>query len=65
MLVKHLLVLVMIVAGFWYNAIFRVGPLMSSNRGGEAAIGRFRTYAYIMAILGVLVLLLTAFAQVK
>jgi uncharacterized membrane protein len=64
MLVKHILVIVMIALGFWYNAILRVGPLMSSNNP-EPAIARFRTYVNAMAVCGILVLLLTAFAQVK
>ena len=65
MLVKHVLVLAMIVIGFWFNAIQRVGPLMSSNRGAALAISRFRLYANLMAGCGLLVLLLTAFAQVQ
>jgi uncharacterized membrane protein len=65
MLVKHILVVVMIGAGFWFNAILRVGPLMSSNRGAEDAIRRFGSYANLMSILGILVLLLTAISQVQ
>jgi uncharacterized membrane protein len=65
MLVKHLLILGMIAAGFFFNAILRVGPMMSSNTGSALAIKRFRVYANIMAISGVLVLLLTAFSQVE
>jgi uncharacterized membrane protein len=64
MLVKHILVIVMLAMGFWYNAIMRVGPLMSSNNPAQA-IARFRTYVNAMAICGVFVLLLTAFAQAK
>lgn len=63
MLVKHILIFVMIGMGFFYNAILRVGPMMSSNNGAEQAISRFGSYAKGMAIAGVLVLLLTAFAQ--
>lgn len=63
MLVKHILVLGMIAAGFWFNAILRVGPQMSSNSGAAQAIRRFRSLANLMAVLGVLVLLLTALAQ--
>ena len=55
----------MIGMGFWFNAIMRVGPLMSSNTGAEAALVRFRWYVNTMAICGVLVLLLTALAQVE
>ncbi|HXD11317.1 MAG TPA: hypothetical protein VN653_14720, partial [Anaerolineales bacterium] len=38
MLVKHILILAMIGLGFFYNAILRVGPMMSSNTGAEQAI---------------------------
>ena len=65
MLVKHLLILGMIGMGFWFNAIMRVGPLMSSNTGAMQALARFRWYTNAMAISGVLVLLLTALAQVE
>ncbi len=65
MLVKHVLIVGMIAVGFWFNAILRVGPLMSSNHGAEQAIARFRNYVNIMAISGILVLLLTALAQAK
>lgn len=64
MLVKHILIVVMIVMGFWYNAILRVGPMLSSNNP-EQAVVRFRKYVNMMAICGVLVLLLTALAQVE
>lgn len=62
-LVKHFLILGMIAAGFWFNAIMRVGPMMVSDHGTAQAIARFRQHAYVMALSGVLVLLLTAFAQ--
>jgi uncharacterized membrane protein len=65
MLVKHLIIVVMIGMGFWFNAIQRVGPLMSSNTGALQALGRFRWYSNAMAICGVLVLFLTALAQVQ
>jgi len=64
MLVKHILVVVMIALGFWFNAILRVGPMMSSNNP-QQAIARFRKYVNAMAVCGVLVLLLTALAQVE
>jgi uncharacterized membrane protein len=63
MLVKHVLIVAMITMGFFYNAILRVGPMMSSNNGTEQAIIRFGLYSRLMAICGILVLLLTAFAQ--
>lgn len=65
MLIKHLLILGMIAMGFWFNAILRVGPMMRSNNGAEQAMLRFRLYANLMAISGVLVLLLTALAQLE
>lgn len=65
MLIKHLLIMAMIALGFWYNAVLRVGPMMSSNNGVEQAIARFELYSKLMAGCGVLVLLLTALAQVK
>lgn len=65
MLVKHILILAMIVIGFWFNAILRVGPLMSSTTGADQAIVRFGLYSRLMAVPGVLVLLLTAFAQLE
>jgi uncharacterized membrane protein len=64
MLAKHILIVAMIVLGFWFNAILRVGPMMSSNHP-EQAILRFRKYANVMAVCGALVLLLTALAQVE
>lgn len=63
MLVKHILIVAMIGLGFFYNAILRVGPMMSSNNSSGAAISRFTLYCKMMAWSGVLVLLLTAFAQ--
>lgn len=64
MLIKHILILVMIGAGFWFNAILRVGPMLSSHNSAEQAYTRFRQYVNIMAGSGVLVLLLTALAQI-
>jgi uncharacterized membrane protein len=65
MLLKHIVILVMIGAGFWFNAIWRVGPMLSSRSGAEQAHGRFKLYVNIMAISSVLVLLLTALAQIQ
>lgn len=64
MLAKHILILVIIVIGFWFNVIQRVGPKMLSTSNSTSSILRFRTYSNLMAICGVLVLLLTAFAQI-
>jgi hypothetical protein len=55
----------MIGLGFWFNALLRVGPMMASNNNAEMGIRRFRLYANLMAIFGVLILLLTALAQVE
>ena len=65
MLVKHILILGMIAAGFWFNAILRVGPMLFSKTGSAQAMDRFQLYNNFMAITGVLVLLLTAVSQVK
>ncbi len=65
MLVKHILILGMIALGFWFNAILRVGPLMSSNSGAAQALARFRWFVNAMAVTGVLVLFLTALAQAQ
>jgi uncharacterized membrane protein len=65
MLVKHVLIVGMIGLGFWFNAILHVGPMMSSSNSAEMAIRRFRLYSNLMAVSGLLVLLLTALAQVE
>lgn len=65
MLTKHVLVFSMIGIGFWFNAIWRVGPMMSSNNSAELGIRRFRLYSNLMTVCGILVLLLTALAQVE
>jgi uncharacterized membrane protein len=65
MLLKHILIFGMLGMGFWYNAILRVGPMMVSNNNATLGIRRFRTYSNLMTISGVLVLLLTALAQIE
>lgn len=65
MLIKHLLIVGMIGLGFWYNGFLRVGPMMASNNNAELGVRRFRRYSSLMAISGVIVLLLTALAQVE
>ena len=65
MLVKHILILGMIAAGFWFNAILRVGPMLSSKTGSFQTFNRFRFYINGMAVTGVLVLLLTSLSQVE
>jgi uncharacterized membrane protein len=64
MLVKHILILAMIVIGFWFNAIQRVGPALRSFPGDAQRMAGFRRYCNAMTACGVLVLLLTASAQV-
>jgi uncharacterized membrane protein len=65
MLVKHILVVGMIALGFWFNAILRVGPMIGSNNSSNLGMRRFRLYSNLMTICGVLVLLLTALAQME
>jgi uncharacterized membrane protein len=65
MLIKHILIVGMIGAGFFFNAILRVGPMLSSRNGAEQALARFELYVNIMAVSGVLVLLLTALSQIQ
>ena len=61
MLVKHLLIVGMIFLGFWFNFVLRVGPSLRSNPASPG----FRRYITIMATSGIVVLLLTAIAQVE
>ena len=63
MLVKHVVIMGMIAAGFWINAILRLGPLASANGGGAQAAKGFRGHVSLMAAAGALVLLLTAASQ--
>jgi uncharacterized membrane protein len=65
MLVKHILILAMIAIGLWYNAIQRVGPALRSNIDAAQTMARFRRYCNAMTVCGVLVLLLTAVAQIE
>lgn len=65
MFTKHILIFAMLAFGFWFNAILRVGPMLSSNNSAELGLSRFRLYSNLMTISGVLVLLLTALAQVE
>ncbi len=65
MLVKHVLIVGMIGAGFFFNAILRVGPMLSSRNGAEQAFARFQLFVNIMTFSGVLVLLLTALSQIQ
>ena len=65
MLIKHIVILVMIGLGFWFNFLQRVGPAMRSSSGAAQGVAKFRQYSNIMAVCGVLVLALTAFSQVQ
>ncbi len=65
MLVKHVLVLLMIGLGFWFNGLIRVGPMMNKEEGASKEIARFRIYINWMTGIGLLVLLLTALAQAQ
>jgi uncharacterized membrane protein len=64
MLVKHILILAMVGIGFWYNGLLRIGTILRASPGDAQAIGRFRSYSNAMTVCGILILLLTAFAQV-
>ena len=65
MLVKHIVIVVMIGLGFWFNMLQRVGPTMRSNSAAAQGVAKFRQYSNAMAICGVLVLALTALSQVQ
>jgi len=65
MLVKHIIIVGMIVAGFWFNAILRVGSMAGSSPTSLPAARRLRSFVNGMAITGVVVLLLTAVAQTQ
>ena len=65
MLIKHLVIVVMIALGFWFNMLQRVGPAMRSNSGAAQGVAKFRQYSNLMAICGVIVLALTALSQVQ
>lgn len=63
MLIKHIIVVGMLVAGFWFNAVKRVGPEVRTNPDPSQALAPFSLYTKLMAIAGTLVLLLTAVSQ--
>jgi len=65
MLLKHLVVLAMIVMGWWFNSIWRVGPMMISNAGAARALARLRWYAKAMTVAGVVVVFLTGVSQIQ
>jgi uncharacterized membrane protein len=65
MLIKHLVIVVMIALGFWFNMLQRVGPAMRSNSGAAQGVAKFRQYSNLMSICGIIVLALTALSQVQ
>jgi uncharacterized membrane protein len=65
MLLKHVFIFAMLAVGFWYNAIQRVGPTLVSTNRASQAFDQFRRYTNWMALLGILVLLLTAISQAE
>ncbi len=65
MLIKHLVIVGMIAAGFWFNAILKVGSMLAANPASAHVLARQRSFVNGMALAGVLVLLLTALAQIK
>jgi hypothetical protein len=65
MLVKHIIIVGMIAAGFWFNGILKVGSMAGANPSSAPVLKRLRSYVNGMAIAGALVLLLTAAGQVQ
>ena len=63
MLVKHLVIVGMIAAGFWFNAILKAGSMLAANPSSPQALALQRSFVNGMAFAGALVLLLTALAQ--
>jgi uncharacterized membrane protein len=63
MLIKHLIVVGMLIVGFWFNAIKRVGPAVKTDPDAAQALASFSLYTKLMAVTGILVLLLTAITQ--
>jgi len=63
MLAKHIIILLMLFAGFWFNAIKHVGKGMLSTSNAAAAYLRFRRYILSMSLLGMIVLILTGIGQ--
>jgi hypothetical protein len=63
MLVKHILIVVMLILGLWFNAIKRVGPEARTNPDPSQAFAPYSLYSKLMAITGSLVLFLTAVSQ--
>jgi hypothetical protein len=60
-----MVVFIMLGIRFWFNALLRVGPALTSHTGASQAMTRFRSYVNSMAVCGLVVLLLTAIAQAQ
>ncbi len=65
MLAKHLIIVGMVAAGFWFHGILKVGRMLSANVKSPSALASYRNFHTGMAAAGVLVMLLTALAQVR
>lgn len=65
MLAKHIVIMVMVLIGFWFNAIRRAGPGMLSTSNAALGFKRFNQYCNVMSISGILVLVLTAIGHIN
>lgn len=64
LLVKHVLILLMVFFGFWFNAIKKVGPKLLSTSNAAGGMINFKRYINWMSLLGASILVLTAVAQI-
>jgi uncharacterized membrane protein len=64
MLIKHIVMLLMVVLGFWFNAIKRVGAGMLSTSNASIGLLRLKRYCYLMNYFGIGILFFTAIGQV-
>jgi uncharacterized membrane protein len=64
MLAKHIVIIVMVLIGFWFNVIRRAGPGMLSTSNAALGYKRFNRYCIFMSVCGVIILLLTTIGQV-
>jgi uncharacterized membrane protein len=63
MLAKHIVIIVMVLIGFWFNAIRRTGPGMLSTTNSKLGFKQFDQYCISMSVCGVLILVLTTIGQ--
>ena len=63
MLAKHIVIVLMLFIGFWFNAIKRAGKGMLSTSNAAVAYLRFKRYILLMSVLGMIVLILTGIGQ--